>query len=194
MKTARTFIICALLVSSLLLMVGAGGCMFGGDDEADTPTSAAGATSTSTPTQTTLTTIPVVLDELSTFESRDPFRQQALPPASNTSTTGGGGTTSTTGGGTTSTTTGGTTSTTKPSSVTTPVHSLKVLSIDVVNGVPVVTFEVDGVVYEDKKEGDVVSTSWGQIEVVEIDPDDQVVVLLHGSELRTLAVGQEFLK
>ena len=78
--------------------------------------------------------------------------------------------------------------------MTTPLHSLKVLSIDEVNGEPVVTFEVDGVVYEDKHEGDVVSTSWGQIEVVEIDAANQTVVFLHGSETRTLAVGEQFLK
>ncbi len=189
MKTIRTLLTTILLVTALSLLVATGGCIFGGEDEAEAP-APVDSTATSTPTQTTLTTVPVVMDELSTFESKDPFRQQALPPATSgsTTTTGGGGSS------TTSTTGGGTTTTTNPSGVTTPVHSLKVLSIDVVNGVPVVTFEVDGVVYEDKKEGDVVSTSWGQIEVVEIDAEEQVVVLLHGSESRTLAVGQEFLK
>jgi len=135
----------------------------------------------------------VVVDELSTFQSKDPFRQQALPPTSTTA--GTGSTTTTSSGGTTTTTSGGgTTSTTHPSGVTTPLHSLKVLSIDEVNGEPVVTFEVDGVIYEDTHEGDVVSTSWGQIEVVEIDPVAQTVTFLHGSETRTLAVGEEFLK
>jgi hypothetical protein len=141
---------------------------------------------------TTGSTIPVAIDQLSTFQSKDPFRQQALPPT--TATTATGGSTTTTGGGSTTTTTGGSTTTTHPSDVTTPMHSLKVLSIDEVNGEPVVTFEVDGVIYEDKHEGDVVSTSWGQIEVVEIDAANQTVVFLHGSETRTLAVGEQFLK
>ena len=78
--------------------------------------------------------------------------------------------------------------------MTTPQHSLKVLSIDEVNGEAVVTFTVDGVTYQDKHEGDVVSTSWGQIEVIEIDAGSQTVVFLHGSETVTLAVGQQIVK
>ena len=59
---------------------------------------------------------------------------------------------------------------------------------------PVVTFEVDGVVYQNKAVGAVVSTSWGQIKVVAIDADGQTVTLLHGSETRVMSVGQQFLK
>lgn len=186
--------IVVLLVVAVTLFVG--GCIFGGDDEVtDTTQPAVPADVTST--SLTDDTSAVALDELSTFQSKDPFKQQALPPTTTTTGGGGSGTTTTTGsGGSTTTTTGsgGTTSTTKASGVKTSLHSLKVLSIDVINGVAVVTFEVDDTVYEDKKEGDVVSTSWGQIEVVSIDAQDQTVVLLHGSETRTLAVGQEFLK
>lgn len=188
-RVLTTGLIVALLVAAMALLVG--GCIFGGDEVTDTTQPVAPADTT--PTSVTGDTTAVALDELSTFQSKDPFKQQALPPTS--TTTGSGGTTTTTGSGTTTTTgTGGTTTTTKPSGVKTSLHSLKVLSIDVVNGVPVVTFEVDDTVYEDRKEGDVVSTSWGQIEVVSIDAQGQTVVFLHGSETRTLAVGQEFLK
>jgi hypothetical protein len=193
MNVIRILVSVVLLAVMIATVFGGGGCIFGGDETTTTlATVPTGETTASSASSTpTASTIPVVLDPLSTFESKDPFRQQALPPStagSTTTTTGGNGSTTTTTGG------NGSTTTTQPSGVTTPVHSLKVLSIDVANGVPVVTFEVDGVVYEDKKEGDVVSTSWGQIEVVSIDPEQQVVVLLHGSETRTLAVGQEFLK
>lgn len=189
-RALTTGLIVALLVTALALLVG--GCIFGGDGGV-TETTLPVAPADTTPTSVTGDITAVALDELSTFQSKDPFKQQALPPT--TTTTGSGGTTTTSGSGTTTTTqAGGTTSTTKPSGVKTSLHSLKVLSIDVVNGVPVVTFEVDDTVYEDKKEGDVVSTSWGQIEVVSIDAQGQTVVFLHGSETRTLAVGQEFLK
>ncbi|MHB1343524.1 MAG: hypothetical protein ACYCX3_04135 [Thermoleophilia bacterium] len=188
-RALTTGVIVALLIAALALLVG--GCIFGGDEATVTTQPVAPADTTSE--TVTGDTTSVALDELSTFQSKDPFRQQALPPT--TTTTGAGGTTTTTGSGGTTTTTGsGATTTTKPSGVKTSLHSLKVLSIDLVNGVPVVTFEVDDTVYEDKKEGDVVTTSWGQIEIVSIDAEDQTVVFLHGSETRTLAVGQEFLK
>ncbi len=188
-RVLTTGVIVALLVAAMALLVG--GCIFGGDEATVTTQPVVPADTTSE--TVTGDTSSVALDELSTFQSKDPFKQQALPPT--TTTTGSGGTTTTTGSGGTTTTTGsGATTTTKPSGVKTSLHSLKVLSIDLVNGVPVVTFEVDDTVYEDKKEGDVVSTSWGQIEIVSIDAQSQTVVLLHGSETRTLAVGQEFLK
>lgn len=183
-----------LAVVALLLLVG--GCSGGADKTATTLSPQEGTvTTTAAEGTTTGSTIPVAIDELSTFQSKDPFRQQALPPT--TATTATGASTTTTAGGsatTTTTTTGGHTTTTHPTVVTTPLHSLKVLSIDEVNGEPVVTFEVDGVTYQDKHEGDVASTSWGQIEVVEIDAANQTVVFLHGSETRTLAVGEQFLK
>lgn len=181
-----------LLVLALALLVG--GCI--GGEEATVTTLSTVTVVTAPPADVTGDTGSVAMDQLSTFQSKDPFKQQAVPPTTaTTSTSGGAGgsTTSTTGGGSTSTT-GGTTTTTKPSGVNNALHKLKVLSIDVVNGVPVVTFEVDDTVYEDKREGDVVTTTWGQIKVVSIDADEQTVVFLHGSETRTLTVGQEFLK
>jgi len=193
-KTRFSSILSGLLVvvSLLVVLEGCGG----GSGETTTTLPPGQGTTTTTAGEGTTTgsTIPVAIDELSTFQSKDPFRQQALPPTTAT-TAAGGSTTTTAGGGTTTTTAhSSSTTTTHPSDVTTPLHSLKVLSIDEVNGEPVVTFEVDGVIYEDKHEGDVVSTSWGQIEVVEIDAANQTVVFLHGSETRTLAVGEQFLK
>ena len=193
-KTRFSSILSGLLVvvSLLVVLEGCGG----GSGETTTTLPPGQGTTTTTAGEGTTTgsTIPVAIDELSTFQSKDPFRQQALPPTTVT-TAAGGSTTTTAGGGTTTTTAhSSSTTTTHPSDVTTPLHSLKVLSIDEVNGEPVVTFEVDGVIYEDKHEGDVVSTSWGQIEVVEIDAANQTVVFLHGSETRTLAVGEQFLK
>ncbi len=188
----RTGFSTLLLVLALALLVG--GCVAG--EEAAVTTLSTVTVNTAPPADVTGDTGYIALDELSTFQSKDPFKQQAVPPTTaTTSTSGGGGgsTTSTTGGSTTGTT-GGSTTTTKPSGVNNALHSLKVLSIDVVNGVPVVTFEVDDTVYEDKREGDVVTTTWGQIKVVSIDADEQTVVFLHGSETRTLTVGQEFLK
>jgi hypothetical protein len=58
----------------------------------------------------------------------------------------------------------------------------------------VCTFEVDRVVYQDKKVGDVVSTSWGQIKVLAINTQTQSVTFQHGSESRTLSVGQQIVK
>jgi hypothetical protein len=193
MTRTRVSTILSGLLAVLALLLLLEGCSGGSDETTTTTLPPQGTVTTVAGGETTTgSTIPVAIDQLSTFQSKDPFRQQALPPT--TATTATGGSTTTTGGGSTTTTTGGSTTTTHPSDVTTPMHSLKVLSIDEVNGEPVVTFEVDGVIYEDKHEGDVVSTSWGQIEVVEIDAANQTVVFLHGSETRTLAVGEQFLK
>lgn len=190
----RTGTIALLLTVALVLFVG--GCTSGDDETTTTTLPVTSLTVTTTPpADVTGDTSSVALDQLSTFQSKDPFRQQALPPTTRTtSTSAGGSTTPTTGSGTTTTTSGGSTTTTQPSGVNNALHGLKILSVDVVNGIPVVTFEVDDTVYEDKREGDVVSTTWGQIKIVSIDAEEQVVVFLHGSETRTLRVGQEFLK
>ena len=47
-------------------------------------------------------------------------------------------------------------------------HTLKILSVKEVGGAPACTFKVDSTIYKDQRVGDVVSTSWGQIQVVEI--------------------------
>ena len=197
MTRTRVSTILSGLLALLVLLVLLQGCSGGGDTtttialppQETATTVAAGET-------TTGSTVPVAVDELSTFQSKDPFRQQALPPTTATTKAGSSSTTSTTAHSSTTSTTShsSSTTTTHPSDVTTPQHSLKVLSIDEVNGEAVVTFTVDGVTYQDKHEGDVVSTSWGQIEVIEIDAGSQTVVFLHGSETVTLAVGQQIVK
>jgi len=53
-----------------------------------------------------------------------------------------------------------------------------------------VTFQVDGTVYQNKRVGDVVSSNWGQIKVLEITPSSRIVTLLHGSETLVLSQGQ----
>ena len=56
------------------------------------------------------------------------------------------------------------------------------------------TFEVDGKTYSDKKQGDVFSTSWGEIEVVSINVNAQTVTILHGDVTLTLHAGQVIVK
>jgi hypothetical protein len=169
--------------------------------------SATGA-ETATPATTSVALFVLDAEAFSTFNSKDPFIQQAVPPTSESSTTTeiNGNTTTTSGSGTTTTryttttrwttTTrpSGTTSTTKPptTTTTTPPHAhyLKVLSVGVVGNADAVTFQVDNSIYKDKREGDVVSSSWGQIQVLDINSTSKVVTLLHGSETRVLTVGQ----
>jgi hypothetical protein len=44
------------------------------------------------------------------------------------------------------------------------------------------------------QKGDTVSTSFGQIKVLDINTSSQTVTLLHGSETELLSVGQTILK
>ena len=64
-----------------------------------------------------------------------------------------------------------------------------VSSISTVTGSPAVTFRVDSQTYTNRREGDVVSTTWGEVKVLAIDVPGQVATFLHGSETVTLAVG-----
>ena len=168
---------------------------------------------------TTSTTIEVVEDEnaaYSTFRSKDPFIAQGqtgettgttepgeTPPTTGPSqppvttpttmarptTTTRIPTTITTGGGG-----GSSTSTTAPTSTTSTtaphVHTLKVLGVSQVSGAAAVTLQVDSSVYKDKRIGSVISTSWGQIKVLDVNVSSKVVTLLHGSETLNLIVGQ----
>ena len=188
------------------------GCFGSGSGNATTTTLPAGGVPTSVATLTTLAG-PTSTGEnaaLSTFKSKDPFIQQAQPVSSTTSTSTGGGSTgttakgptttfrppssSTTGGGssgsTTSTSGGGSGSTSSTSTTAPHLHTLRVLSIGQVGGSPAVTFQVDGTVYQNKRVGDVVSSNWGQIKVLEITPSSRIVTLLHGSETLVLSQGQ----
>jgi hypothetical protein len=200
---------CRYLVVGLLVTLAAGvvtvGC-FGGGDDSETVTTFSVGPASGSDTTTTLFAEDIESDEnagLSTFRSKDPFIQQAQPPVSTTATTSGGSPGATGGSSTTvrpgsSTTTtkagGGSTTTTVPASTTSTTaphaHTLKVLSIAEVGGKPAVTFQVDGSVYRDKRIGDVVSTSWGQIKVLDISTTSRVTTLLHGSETVVLSVGQ----
>lgn len=177
-----------VLAAAILAVVGCG----------ESPSSTAPTTgSTSSPVPaTTTTTKVVVLDFLSTFQAKDPFIQQMVSTTKTTgsATTGQSGTTTTTRGSTTTRT--GTTGTTSPypTQTTSGSHYLKLLSVNTVNGLAVCTFEVDRVVYQDKKVGDVVSTLWGQIKVLAINTQTQSVTFQHGSESRTLSVGQQIVK
>ena len=197
----------------LLLVLASGlfvvGCFGSSSGSATTTASVIGGVPTSVATGTTLAG-PASTGEnaaLSTFKSKDPFIQQAQPVTSTTPTTGGGSTVTTikgstttsrpssssttsggSGGSTTSTTGGGGSSST--STTAAHLHTLRVLSIGQTGGSPVVTFQVDGTIYQNKHAGDVVSSNWGQIKVLEINVSSRIVTLLHGSETLVLSQGQ----
>jgi hypothetical protein len=116
-----------------------------------------------TPTWPTITTKPRVTTTRST-----------KPPTSSTSSTSS----STTSSSTTTSTLG-------------YVHVLKVLSVETVNSAPAVTFSVDKSVYKSRLVGDVVSTTWGQVQIVDISLTSKTVTLLHDNETITLEVGQQ---
>ncbi|MFH0916810.1 MAG: hypothetical protein V1912_10235, partial [bacterium] len=143
-------------------------------------------------------------EALSTFKSKDPFIPQAVPPSTSTTGPGSPGTTSpgtgTTSYGTTTTYRGPattyhvTTSTTAPPTTTTTAphrHSLRILSVEVVSGAAAVTLQVDNSVYKNKRVGDVISTSWGQIKVLDLSTASKVATLMHGSETLVLSAGQQ---
>jgi hypothetical protein len=67
---------------------------------------------------------------------------------------------------------------------------LQVLTVGVVGDAPAVTFQVDNNVYQDQRIGDSVSTSWGDVKVVDINTDTKVVTLLHDGQTLTLAERQ----
>jgi hypothetical protein len=73
-------------------------------------------------------------------------------------------------------------------------HSITVLSVTSQNGTALVTIEVDGKTYSDKKVGAVVVTSWGEIKVLAIDVDAQTVTIMHGDQTLTLSAGQVVVK
>jgi len=77
---------------------------------------------------------------------------------------------------------------------TTDGHTIMLLSVSSQNGTALATLEVDGKTYSDKKVGDVFSTSWGEIEILEIDVSAQTVKILHGDQVLVLHVGQVIVK
>lgn len=208
----------ALLVGVLLaagLSVAVLACS-GGDDKptstAVTVPSSGGGKTTTTEAGENGTDSTVEPDELSTFENKDPFIPQAVPVSSSSSSTSSSlpPTTSTTKATTTtikvttttkattttttvvtttsSTTTSSTTTSSTTTTTTTYLHTLDVLSIGTVGSTPVVTFQVDSLTYTNKVVGDVVSTTWGDMQVLAIDVTGQYATFLHGSETVTLRV------
>jgi hypothetical protein len=73
-------------------------------------------------------------------------------------------------------------------------HSISVLSITSSDGTPMVTLEVDGKTYSDQEVGDVISTSWGEIEIIAINVDAQTVTIVHGDQTLTLRAGPVVVK
>jgi hypothetical protein len=204
-KCYRRFAVALLLLAGLTMFVVS--CAAGGTDRDSSGLSQA----TPTPTVASLAQGPTLADGelLSTFKSKDPFIQQAVEEPTTTTTGGSPGTTavsptttyrpgtSTTfrpGNTTTTRYYPGNTTTTRPTSTTTTtaahIHTLKILSVGDVGGAAAVTFQVDSSVYKDKRVGDVVSSSWGQIKVLDLSTASKVATLLHGSETLVLSVGQ----
>jgi hypothetical protein len=202
-RSYRAAIVALLLVGGFSLL--AVGCFGGGGTTATTESLGQVGQPTSVATSTTVDTSLTLAENngLSTFRSKDPFIQQAVSTTVTTSggstgTTGKGPTTTFRPGGSSTTTTtlhgGGSTTTAGPTSSTTTtaphLHTLKILSIGTVGGAPAVTFQVDGSSYQNARVGNVVSTSWGQIKVLDINTSSKVVTLLQGSETLVLTVGQ----
>jgi predicted RNA-binding protein with TRAM domain len=73
-------------------------------------------------------------------------------------------------------------------------HTISVLSVSSQDGVAVVTLEIDSKTYSDKKVGDVLSTSAGDIKIVAIDVNAQTVTIMHGDQTLTLRAGQVVVK
>ena len=73
-------------------------------------------------------------------------------------------------------------------------HSITVLSVTSQNGTALVTIEVDGKTYSDLEQGDVISTSWGEIQIIAINVNAQTVTILHGDQTLTLHAGQVIVK
>lgn len=192
-KSPNTRLIAVSLLGAICLILGALGC---GSVSSTTLMPSASTTVKPVPATTTTTEI-VVLDLLSTFEAKDPFIQQAVSTTKAGTSTTKAGTTSTTKAGTTTTGSGTTSTTGSGSSTSTTAngrHSMKALSISTTNGTSTATIEVDDVVYQNKRVGDVLSTGWGQVKITRIDVSAQSVTVLHGSETRVLYVGQEIIK
>jgi hypothetical protein len=193
----RSILVALLLAAGLSVLIV--GCFGGGGNTATTRSTADGQrpSLTTLPLEVTAGLTAAEADALSTFRSKDPFIQQALPTTTTTAKPGGstgtsGVTTTYHPGGSTGTTRPAGTTTTKPSTTTTAphVHTLKILSVGDVGGSPAVTFQVDSSVYKDKRIGDVVSSSWGQIKVLDLSTSSRVATLLHGSETLVLSAGQ----
>jgi NADH:ubiquinone oxidoreductase subunit 6 (subunit J) len=186
-----------LIVGMALLLAGC----FGSGGEPVVTTASIAAYEGTLPVTTTTTTVweegslLVTNEDLSTFKSKDPFIPQAVVIVTTTTTTAAVTTTTkavTTTTKAVTTTTKAVTTTTKAVTTTTTspyLHTMTVLSVADVGGSPAVTFIVDSLTYTNEAEGNVVSTTWGEVQVLALDVPGQVATFLHGSETVTLAVG-----
>ena len=131
-------------------------------------------------------------DKYSSFQSKDPFIQQQVTTAttSTSPTTSSTTTTTTTTSTSSSTTTTSSTSTTSTSSTTSTTsfftHMLQILQVHDVSGTAAVTFQVDNNVYQDQHVGATVSTSWGDVKVVDINVAAKQVTLLFDGQSKTM--------
>ena len=73
-------------------------------------------------------------------------------------------------------------------------NTISVLSISSNNGTGVVTVEVNGKTYPDKKIGDTFNTSYGQIKILGIDVSAQTVTMMHGDQTLLLRANQVVVK
>jgi hypothetical protein len=73
-------------------------------------------------------------------------------------------------------------------------HTFELLSINTVDGVALVTIEVDGTVYSDKKVGAVVSTPAGEVKIVAINEGTQSAAVLGGDANIVLYAGSTVTK
>ena len=181
-KRGREATLPLVLLALLLLVVCA--LVIGCGGSTPSVTEQTQSTGTTSVASTTTTTTLVAVEPLSTFEAKDPF----VPRVVSTTTT----TRSSTSSSRSSTSTS--TPTTYPTQVTSGQHYLKLLSISTVNGTPVCTFEVDRVAYQDKKVGEGVTTSWGEVKVLAISTQNQTATFRRGSETQTLSLGQRVVK
>ena len=67
---------------------------------------------------------------------------------------------------------------------------LQILQVHDANGSAAVTFQVDNNVYVDQHVGDKVSTSWGDVTVVDINVTAKTVTLLHDGQTLTMTETQ----
>ena len=73
-------------------------------------------------------------------------------------------------------------------------HSITVASISSQNNTALVTLVVDGKTYSDVKIGATITTSWGQIKIINISVTQQTVTILHGDVTLTLKADQTVVK
>ena len=73
-------------------------------------------------------------------------------------------------------------------------HSITVSSISSQNNTALVTLVVDGKTYSDVKIGAIITTSWGQIKVIDISVTQQTVTIMHGDATLTLKADQTVVK